>query len=91
MKRSIFRREADELAAFVDELLAREGFDTGDHSEASQTARTFNAIVWVGDRPGERVTVAAQNPAEATTTLKAQFGETAVISAWNAEDADQPR
>ncbi len=88
---SIFHRESDELATYVDGLLADEGFDTGDDAHTSLTTRTFEAIVWVGDRPGERVAVAAQDPAEATTKLRSQFGDDVIISAWNAEDADRPR
>ena len=55
-------------------------------------AREYQAIVWTGpDVPGQRVRVDALTVHEATRLLKERFGDAAVCSIWNEEDADRTR
>lgn len=53
--------------------------------------RIFQAIVWVGDAPGQRLTVEAKDGKEVREYLRDKYGPDAVCSVWNEEDAKQPR
>ena len=53
--------------------------------------KTYKAIVWVGDEPGIRVAVDAEDAAEAGAKLRAEYGDEAITSAWNEEDSHRPR
>ena len=57
----------------------------------NEAPRTYKAIVWVGSSPGERVEVVAQTIEEASVQLREKFGEDAVVSLWNEDDANAPR
>lgn len=53
--------------------------------------KVFRAIVWIGEEPGERVTVRADTLDEASRQLEAEYGKDAVISLWDDADAERPR
>lgn len=57
----------------------------------NEAPRNYKAMVWVGSRPGERVEVVAQTIEEAAVLLRQRFGEGAVVSLWNEDDANAPR
>jgi|GEM_PF-2488188 len=78
---------------------------TGNPDEAVEALRTwaaevegdaaarkeYTAIVWIADQPGKRVTVRAIDADRAWARLRAEYGDEAVISTWNEEDASRPR
>jgi hypothetical protein len=53
--------------------------------------RTYEAIVWVGDSPGQRLTLEARNGEEATKYLRDRFGPEAAFKLYNEEDANMIR
>lgn len=53
--------------------------------------RIFEAMVWVGDNPGLRMTVEASDAQEVAEYLHKKYGPDIVCSIWNEEDANQPR
>jgi hypothetical protein len=53
--------------------------------------KEYRAIVWIGDEPGKRVTVQAEDAEDAGERLRAEYGDDAVFTAWNEEDARRPR
>jgi hypothetical protein len=54
-------------------------------------ARIFEAIVWVGDGPGQRLTLEAKDYDEVTDYLREKFGPDAVFTISTKEDADRIR
>jgi len=57
----------------------------------SKAKRPYKAIVWVGEKPGERVEVFAFDSKEARSIIEEMYGREAVVSLWNEEDANRPR
>lgn len=60
----------------------------------AEQEREYLAIVWPKGRDdvaGERVTLVARNPDQATEMLLARFGAEIVYTLWNEEDANKPR
>ena len=59
----------------------------------TDSSKVYDAIVWTNDltSPGTRVQVRAGSSEEAQRMLKEKFGEDAVCSIWNAEDARKVR
>lgn len=57
----------------------------------NEPPRTFEVIVWIGERPGVRVQVVARDLEEAAASLKKEFGADAVVSVWNEQDAESSR
>jgi ribosomal protein L31E len=55
--------------------------------------KLYKAIIWKrdSDKPGERVTVDAENLKEAKEKLESQYGEGTVFDLHNEEDAARPR
>ena len=53
--------------------------------------KEYRAIVWIEDQPGKRVTLQAEDADDAVAQLRAEYGDDAVITAWNEEDAQRPR
>jgi hypothetical protein len=53
--------------------------------------RIFQAIVWVGDSPGERLTLEAKDGDEVVEYLRKKYGLDAVFSVWNEEEANRLR
>jgi len=53
--------------------------------------RLYKAIVWVGEKPGERMELLALSGEEARSIIKDKYGPEAVVSLWNEEDAEKPR
>jgi hypothetical protein len=55
--------------------------------------RGYKAIVWVTNpnKPGQRVSLWAESLEEASKQIDDKFGEGAVITFWNEEDAAKPR
>jgi hypothetical protein len=55
--------------------------------------KLYHAIIWRSDsdRPGERVSVVAENLDEAKKKLEAEHGTGNVFDLYNSEDAARPR
>ena len=53
--------------------------------------RIFEAIVWVGDSPGQRLTLEAKDYDEVREYLRDKFGSDAVFTISNEEDANRIR
>lgn len=55
--------------------------------------RTYKAIIWEDDpqKPGQRVTVEAENLDEAEKKLEEKYGEGRIYALYNEEDAERPR
>jgi hypothetical protein len=53
--------------------------------------KEYTAIVWIGDQPGTRVTLQAEDAADAERQLREEFGEDAVWTVHNEGDAQRPR
>lgn len=53
--------------------------------------KLYKAIVWVGDKPGVRVELMAESGEQARDELKAKYGENALVTVWNEDDAARPR
>ncbi len=51
----------------------------------------YKAIIWIGDKPGQRATVFAKSLSEARMKLEDEYGKGHVISLWNEEAAERPR
>ena len=56
-----------------------------------EKTRIYEAIVWVGDRPGQRLTLEARDGDEAMKYLHDKFGQDIVFTLHNEEDANRPR
>ena len=53
--------------------------------------RVYEAIVWVGDQPGQRLTLEASDGEEAEKFLRDRFGQDIVFTLYNEEDASRIR
>ena len=55
--------------------------------------KLYRAMIWVrdSDRPGQRVSVFAENLKEAKEKLEEEYGEGNVFDLHNEEDAARPR
>ena len=55
--------------------------------------KLYRAMVWKdgSDKPGQRVSVLAENLVEAKEKLEAEYGEGNVFDLHNEEDAARPR
>jgi hypothetical protein len=53
--------------------------------------KLYNAVVWVRDEPGERVSLRAESPDEARRELKARYGDDAVVTLSDDDEAAKPR
>lgn len=54
--------------------------------------KEYKAIVWTSDdKPGQRLTLMAESSDEAGRKLRAEYGEDAVFTCWNEDDARRPR
>jgi len=60
---------------------------------ADRNVRPYHAIIWIrdSDRPGQRVSVLAENLKKAREKLEAEHGEGNVFNLHNEEDAERPR
>jgi hypothetical protein len=59
-----------------------------------QQLRTYHAIVWRNSSlpgEGEHITLVARDLDAASAQVKARYGQDAVVSLWNEEDANAPR
>jgi hypothetical protein len=57
-----------------------------------QQLLTYHAIVWRNSSlPGERFTLFARDIDDASSQLRARYGEDAVVSVWNEDDANALR
>lgn len=48
-------------------------------------------VIWIGDKPGKRISVWAENPTAAREQVEAEYGNGHVISLYNEVDAERPR
>jgi hypothetical protein len=54
--------------------------------------KLYHAMIWESDaRPGQRVTVMAEDLTEARQKLEAEYGTGTVFDLHNKEDAEKPR
>lgn len=53
--------------------------------------RLYTAMIWVGDRPGERVSVRAESLERAREKLEEKYGVGNVFDLHNKDDASRPR
>jgi hypothetical protein len=53
--------------------------------------KLYVGVIWIGDKPGKRISVWADNPTAATEQVEAEYGNGHVISLSNEEDASRPR
>jgi hypothetical protein len=58
-----------------------------------RNVKLYRAMVWVAgsERPGQRVSVLAENLGEAKKKLETEYGEGNVFDLHNEEDAARPR
>jgi hypothetical protein len=53
--------------------------------------KLYVGVIWIGDKPGKRISVWAENPTAARVQVEAEYGKGHVTSLYNEEDAEQPR
>jgi hypothetical protein len=54
--------------------------------------KTYKAVIWEDDtKPGRRVTILAENAADARKKLEEAYGEGTVFDLHNPEEAARPR
>jgi hypothetical protein len=53
--------------------------------------KLYRAIIWIADRPGQRVSVLAETAKEAKEKLEAEYGKGNVFNVYNEEEAKRPR
>jgi hypothetical protein len=53
--------------------------------------RVYEAIVWIGDQPGQRLALEASDGEEAEKVLRDRFGQDVVFTLYNEEDASRIR
>jgi hypothetical protein len=58
---------------------------------SKKTTRTYEAIVWIDDRPGLRLTIEAADPIEARKHLEARYGRDIFVTLYSEEDANRLR
>ena len=51
----------------------------------------YVGVIWIGDMPGRRVSVWAENPHMAKEQVEAEHGKGHVLTLANEEDAERPR
>lgn len=61
--------------------------------QKARDPKLYEAIIWVRDsnRPGQHVTVRAENLKAARKKLEAEYGEGNIFNLHNEEDAARPR
>ena len=59
--------------------------------DGDRRLREFVGCIWIGDRPGIRLTVQARNVQEARGTVIAKYGQGHVITLWNEDDSRRAR
>jgi hypothetical protein len=53
--------------------------------------KLYHAMIWIADRPGQRMSVLAETIKEARKKLEAEYGKGNVFCLYNEEDAAKPR
>jgi hypothetical protein len=53
--------------------------------------KLYVGVIWIGDKPGKRISVWAENPKAAREQVEAEYGQGHVISLYSEEDAERPR
>jgi len=53
--------------------------------------KLYEGVVWIGDKPGRRISVWAENSEAAREQVEAEYGKGHVIYLSNKEDAERPR
>jgi len=53
--------------------------------------KLYVGVIWIGDKPGKRISVWAENPTAAREQVEAEYGKGHVISLYNEKDAERPR
>ncbi len=60
-------------------------------SEPRGLTKTYVGFIWIEDKPGVRLEIAAESPDAATAAVEAQYGAGHVVSLWNEDDAASER
>jgi hypothetical protein len=63
----------------------------GEVSRLMEDLKQYDAIVWLGDGAGQRLTLLAKNPKDALKQIESVYGEGVVATVRNEEDAKRPR
>jgi hypothetical protein len=53
--------------------------------------KLYVGVIWIGDKPGKRLSVWAENPTAAREQVEVEYGKGHVIYLYNEEDAGRPR
>jgi len=53
--------------------------------------KLYEGVIWIGDKPGKRISVWAENPTAAREQVEAEYGKGHVIYLTNEQDAERPR
>jgi hypothetical protein len=53
--------------------------------------KLYVGVIWIGDKPGKRISVWAENPTAATEQVEAEYGKGHAFTLTNQEDAERPR
>jgi hypothetical protein len=53
--------------------------------------KEYVGFIWIGDEPGIRLSILAENGEDARAQVERQYGEGHVVSLWNEDDARKPR
>ena len=53
--------------------------------------KLYVGAIWIGDQPGKRVSVWAENGQAAQEQVEAEYGKGHVLTLHNKEDAERPR
>jgi len=53
--------------------------------------KLYVGVIWIGDQPGRRLSVWAENPEAAQEQVEAEYGKGHVFTLRNEEDAERPR
>ena len=53
--------------------------------------KLYADVIWIGDKPGKRISVRAENTTAAREQVEAEYGKGHVITLSNEEDAERPR
>ena len=62
-----------------------------DPNPTERPLREFVGFIWIGDEPGIRLRIRAENAAQAKAEVEAEYGAGHVMSLWNPEDASEAR
>jgi hypothetical protein len=60
-------------------------------AKESQVAKTYRAVIRVGDEPSRRLTILAESREDAIALIDAEFGQGHIVDLTDVEAAERPR